>query len=788
MLRRPWVATLALVAIVILAPVSLLGVLRLGSSESRLPSTGRLEVELTGCPAPFQVILDHRGVPHVRAESVDAAWFAQGWLHARERFLQMEIGRRAAAGRLAEVFGEAAVPLDRKMRIWRVDAIARRQASQLDPSERAALDAYAAGVNAALTSYGRWIAPEVWLLAVDPEPWEVEDTLRIGVLLQLNLSWSMGEELRRAVVLSRLGRERAVELWGWTPSQSRDWIPPLEYQTGPRRPEEAITPPLSGEGSNNWAIAPSRTASGRPLLANDPHIGVSLPATWYAVHLEAPGLHVAGASLPGGPGVVIGHTEQVAWGFTMSLLDDQDLWMLTLDDAGEAELIDGTWQPLRTVTERIGVRWREEPTVVKVRLSERGPIVRESRREVLAMSWTALEGTSPVAAFLAMNRARSVNETVDAWRGITGPSMNLVAADVDGHIVHQVVGLLPDRRAGAGRLPAPGADTRWAWRGVLPLDANPRVADPPEGFVATANHDVFAEGGVDASTQLPGDFATPWRIRRIRSELASTTGWDVARCVELQGDLRSLRAVAMLKLLRPSLDNHPGRTADLLSNWDASMTIDDPAPHAFVEFVEELAVAVGGDEALRAGLPWSPVGPEELLRLLAGGLGEGWWDDVETASVEDRSAIVARVLRMLDEGASPEPWGEVHQVRFDHPLRAMPVLGHLLGRSWSRGPIPAPGDGTTVNAHYWDPRDPFAVTAIPSMRFVADVGAWDDTVLVLPLGQSGRPWSDHYADQLEDWRAVRPARLPFSRAAVDRAARALLEVRPAGTWVEGSVP
>lgn len=788
MLRRPWVATLAAVAIVLLVSVSLLGVLRLGASTSRVPSTGRLEIRVPDCPAPFEVIFDRRGIPHVRAESPDAAWFAQGWLHARERFLQMEIARRAAAGRLAEVFGEAAVPLDRKMRIWRVDAIARRQASMLAPSDRAALDAYAAGVNAALARYGRWIAPEVWLLAVDPEPWEVEDTLRIGVLLQLRLSWSMGEELRRSVVLSRLGRERSVELWGWTPAEARDWIPPLEYQTGPRRAEEAITPPLSGEGSNNWAIAPSRTVAGRPLVANDPHIGVALPSTWYAIHLEAPGLQVAGASLPGGPGVVIGHTENVAWGFTMSLLDDQDLWMLTLDDAGEAELIDGTWQPLRTVTERIGVRWRDQPEVVKVRLSERGPIVRETRREVLALSWTALEGTSPVSAFLAMNRAQSVGDTVKSWEGITGPSMNLVAADVAGRIVHQVVGMLPDRRFGAGRLPAPGAETRWAWRGLLPMEANPRVADPPEGFVATANHDLYGEGGVEVSRWLPGDFAPPWRIRRIRSELAASERWDVASCVELQGDVRSLRAVAMLKLLRPSLERHGGRTAEMLTAWDASMTVDDAAPHVFVQFVEELAAAVGGDDALQSGLPWSPVGPEELLRLLAGGLDESWWDDMGTSPVEDRSAIVSRVLRALDQGAPPEPWGQVHRVRFDHPLRALPVVGHLLGRSWSRGPIPVPGDATTINAHYWDPREPYAVTAIPSMRFVADVGAWDETVLVLSVGESGRPWSDHYSDQLDDWRAVRATTLPFSREAVDADARAHLVVQPAGTWVEGSVP
>jgi penicillin amidase len=200
----------------------------------------------------------------------------------------------------------------------------------------------------------------------------------------------------------------------------------------------------------------------------------------------------------------------------------------------------------------------------------------------------------------------------------------------------------------------------------------------------------------------------------------------------------------------------------------------------FSQFLLNLGRAVGGDEAVRDGLPASPLGPEELLRLVAGGLDESWWDDVRTADVEDRAAVISGVLDGLDGGGRPATWGSVHTVVFDHPLRPMPIVGAVLGRLWSRGPLPVGGDNVTVNATYWSRRHPFDVTVIPSMRFIADVGAWDDTVLVLPLGQSGRPWSEHYSDQTSDWWRVRGETLPFSREAVDLASRVRIRLEPEG--------
>ncbi|MEN8165470.1 MAG: penicillin acylase family protein, partial [Acidobacteriota bacterium] len=462
--RRRFVLVVLLAGVVLL-PVLLLGHIRFYSHQSRLPESGRERVRIRGLRDQVTIALDGRGVPHIDAAAGEDLWFAQGYVHARDRFFQMDLGRRMAAGRLSEVFGEDALPTDRKMRTLRLAATAARQAGALDDGARKTLERYSDGVNAALRAHGRWIAPELWMLGAEPAAWGVEDCLSVGLLLQLNLTWAMGDEITRSVEMTHLGREHAAGLWGWGSDEQRRWIPPVDLPSRPPGEEDAILPPFGG-GSNNWAIGPARTATGRPLLANDPHIGVAVPGTWFAVGLRAPGIRAVGASIAGIPGVLIGHNSRVAWGFTMSMMDDQDFFVLTLDESRDRELVDDNWIPLRTVTETIEVRWRSEPETMKVRISRHGPVVRDTFDSTLALAWTALQGPSAVDAFLRMVRADGVEDVAAAWSDAAGPSMNLVAADVEGHILHQVVGRRPRRGRGAGRLPSPGSDSAWSWKGL----------------------------------------------------------------------------------------------------------------------------------------------------------------------------------------------------------------------------------------------------------------------------------------------------------------------------------
>ena len=778
MIRRVWFILLAITVLLGVVAVLALTHLRMRAASSRLPERGTFTETVVGCPARVEVLLDERGIPHIESASESAMWFSLGYLHARERFFQMELGRRAGAGRLAEIFGESALDDDRKMRTLRLAASARRQSALLSPEERRVLEHYAAGVNAAINRFGKWISPESWLLGVEPEPWQVEDSLTIGLLMQLDLSWAMGEELKRAVELARLGRDRAVDLWGWTRTQARAWIPPGEGVSQPRRDYEPITPPMGGLGSNSWAVSPARSAAGRPLLANDPHLGVQMPGSFFAVHLRGPLTHVAGATIAGIPGVIIGHTEDVAWGLTLAMVDDQDLFTVTLDDAGTRELIDGRWQSLRTVTEDVSVRWQDAPVLLKVRFSRHGPLVREQRGETLALSWTGFQGPSMASAILGMNSARSVEEAGAAWDSVLGPAMNLVAADSNGHILHRVVGWVPDRGLGAGRLPSPGSDSRWAWSGFRRVAATSRM-DPQVGFVATANHDLFGEGDFPERDRFPGEFAPPWRVRRIRQALAARSDWTVKGFADLQGDVVSGRAIAVLRQLRPEFEEHLGVSAEELMTWDAKMEVGSTATTLFSAFMLELEAAVADDEAQRDGLEWNPLGQERLLRLLAGGVDESWWDDVSMPGNQTRTDILDRVLQDLDRRGSQESWGKVHQVTFDHPLTRLSFVRKLAADSWSRGPFAVAGGNTTINGQYWSERRPFVVNAIPAMRFVADVGNWDDTILVLPVGQSGRPWSRHYSNQISSWLNVEAVRFPFSREAVEAAAAARIELFPA---------
>lgn len=774
MIRRGWFLTLSAGAAIALVGVLVLGSVRFGIARSRLPERGFRVERLAACPAEVDIRLDGHGIPHIRTDDEEALWFAQGYVHARDRFFQMEMARRLAAGRLSEVMGARSLRSDRQMRTWGLGASARRQAALLNAESRAVLEAYSAGVNAALERFGRWISPEIWLLGVDSEPWTPEDSLAVALLLQLDLSRSMGDEFERADQLTRLGRDRALELWGWSPTEAREWMPPGTLRIEPRDEDEPIRPPLPGLGSNSWALAPEKTSSGRALLATDPHFGVHLPGSFSMIHLSGPGIHAAGATLPGTPGVLLGHNEHVAWSFTSALMDDQDLFVLTLDEEGENELIDGVWRRVRTITEEITIRWEEDPVVLKVRMSEHGPLVRDSGTQALALSWTGRSGEGIVRAMLDVNRAASAREAAVAWDGVIGPSLSLVAADTGGHILHQVVGLVPDRGRGAGRLPAPGADSRWGWRGFLPNGRNPRVLDPESGVLATANHDLFAEGDFPTADRLPGDFASPWRVRRIRRVLEARDDWDIGSTVVLQRDLVSERAIAILKLIRPDLADHGGPSAAALLAWDGRMGEGESAPHIFSRLLLELGSGLRSDRFGRpAGLETEP-----LVRLLAGGMSDEWWDDSTTQANETRAEVMRRVLETVDRMNIDRPWGEVHQIVFKHPLTEIPVAGRLLARSWDRGPFPAGGDSVTVEANTWDHRHPFAVAAMPALRLVIDVGNWDETAAVMPLGQSGRPWSSHYADQIRLWREGGVFRLPFGDAAVEAAAEARLVLRP----------
>lgn len=730
-----------------------------------VPAPG--EVRLSGLAKPATVRFDTWGVPHVDAATQRDAWFLQGYLHARERFFQMELARRAAFGRLAELLGEKAVPADIRFRRWGLPHAVARQRQLLPRAAEEALAAYAAGVNAALLSLPTWrLSPECLLLGCQPEPWRVEDTLGVGLLLQDNLTWAAGEELQRLAELRAFGRGRAVNLWGWSQEQADAWIPPEVPERPKSAPGEPPPPVFSGIGSNSWAVAGSRSVTGAPILANDPHVGVANPATWYEVHLQAPGLELAGVSVPGAPGVLIGHNRNVAWGLTMVMLDDQDLFHLQLDETGTRELFAGQWLPLVTEEQRLRVRGERAPRKVVLKRSVHGPVVREENGKAYALAWTALLARSPVECFLRLAEAENVEQGMASFATCESPAMNLLLADRSGNIGWQVTGRVPKRGKGAGKLPAPGDDPGWAWQGFEPLERNPRLVNPASGFLATANHDAFAEGDFPGEP-FPGEFAAPHRVRTIKKALAQREKWDVEGFVELQADVKNPQALELLARLRPFLEKLETPAAHSLLAWDGEMRPDSREALLWAHFLRALVRRVGLDEARAAGLSRSPFTGETLVRLLAGGVDARWWDDVSTPAAEGARDIVRQALEDAAAASQGKTWSQEHRLLFAHPFGEAPLLGKLF----NVGPVGVGGAAPCLSATaYRAQGNDFSVVSLPSMRFVADLANWDNSRLVLPLGQSGHPLAAHAKDQLPLWLAGEVHPMPFARETVARSA------------------
>lgn len=726
------------------------------------------EVALPGLQRPCTVHFDAYGVPHITAETVEDAFFAQGYFHAKERFFQMELSRRAAAGRLSQLLGAKAAAYDERSRRWGLGEAVREQRRKLAKDVEQMLAAYTLGVNAAITSVPFWrLAPECSLLRCPVEPWTVEDTLGVGLILQQQLTWAAGKELQRYRQLQALGKERAVELWGWSPEEAQAWIPeegsPL---VSPKIPGPPL-PVFSGVGSNNWVVAGSVSATGKPLLANDPHVGVANPATWYEIHLRAPSLHVAGASVPGAPGVLIGHNERIAWGLTMVMLDDQDLFRLTLDQSGTQELYAGSWRPLQLRQEEIKIRGEKETRKLVCKRSVHGPVISEDGEEALALAWTALLARSPIECFLRLNRADDVIAAMDSFTTCESPAMNLLVADIQGQIGWQVTGRVPKRDRGWGKLPAPGADPSWAWRGFEPFSRNPRLVGSPRGFLASANHDPFKEKDFPLQLAFFGEFASPARVHTVKAALAQRQDWDVNGFLQLQMDVSNPQALALLRALAPFLEGRNLPAARALLAWDGQMLRERQEPLLWAEFLRALLRKVGGDEAKQAGLASSPMSAGALLRLLVGDLSQAWWDDVSTPDPEAPEMIIGKALEEAAAKAAGRTWGEAHQLIFAHPLGSLPGIGALF----TFGPHPVAGAGPCINATAYRllGRD-FAVVSLPSLRFVADLANWDNSRMVLPLGQSGHPMSRHARDQFPLWARGQAHQMPFSREAVEQAA------------------
>jgi penicillin amidase len=747
---------------------------------SPLPSR-RGRIEIPRLFSPVDARFDSQGVPHIRSVLEVDAWRALGFVHAADRMFQMELRRRAAEGRLAELFGPAAVPMDREARINGYLTLARRDLEQLGDEERAALEAYADGVNAFLDQES--LPLELRALRLSPEPWTVLDSLAFTRLMEDDLSVADSVERGALEDARARGTAAAASLLDASEPGATAIAPETAAILDAQKPRAsgpagaAASEPVAA-GSNAWALSGSRTASGKPILAGDPHLAPERPGVWYAAHLEsADGLDVAGLTLAGVPGVVVGHNGRVAWSVTMHQADDSDLFLEQVDWSASSYRRGDTWVPLDRVKETIKVKGGAD-VVVDVARTGHGPIVQrldELGGIAVARAFAPADQPQGPRPFLEAARARNAAELLVAWSHFEGPSVNVCYADASGAIGLSVEGAIPRRRHGDGRLPVPGWTGAYDWDGTIPQADLPAIAAPESGFVVTANDD-WSDAG--RRVPYPGFYADSDRAHRAR-ELASKLSRATARDMRaMQNDVysayaaRIASAVSSLRFADPRAAN----AAKVLADWDARVETHGPS-RLFFAFLKELRQTVG---PASGRVTWSM-----LERMIEGREAQSFWDDPSTPKIETRAASIERALgRALDtvsreDGTDSSRWsfGAKHRLTYQHPFAS--ALPAALAKRLAFGPVALPGEWHTLDVAGFPLRgEKYDVTHIPSARLIVDLADPDAARLVLPLGQSGQLFDGHGQDQLRAWSSGRDFPLPFTAEAVEAATISTIQFVP----------
>ncbi len=863
-----------LLAVVLILVLSAGGLL-LYNTQRMLPRHAGL-VYVQGLRDTVEVYRDAWGIPHIYASNPDDLFFAQGYVHAQDRWWQMEFQRHIGLGRIGELTGynTGVVGNDLFIRTVGWNRAAQADADFISDETRAVLEAYAAGINAYIGGReGGDLALEYTLLGltgvqIEVEAWEPLDTLAWAKVMAWDLGGNASTERLRLELYERLGQEMADFYLPPYPYSERPTIlteadlpltaastttygpvlpPDVDYAAlnvatglaGGPLAESLLPPPGSTIGSNNWVVSGQNTASGLPILANDPHLGIQMPSIWYEVGLHcqptsaACPYDVVGFSFVGAPGVIIGHNQRIAWGVTNANPDVQDLYIIRVnpDDPFQYEY-NGEWRDMEVMTEviHLGSPYREradDPATeacegisglplnengdleIQVRLTHFGPIItdntitddcqfvaRPPNEDPLALRWTALETGDLLRAVIELNRAGDWEAFRGALQYWDWPAQNTVYADVEGNIGYQMPGKVPIRAADhSGLVPVPGWTGDYEWQGYLPFDLLPRILNPERGWIVTANHAIVppayydqlvAAQGEDASYLIGQEWAYGYRAQRIVNLVSATGAHTPETTAAIQGDNHNLSAEELLPYLFALEPEDPELASilDWLRAWDLQNHMDSPQAAFYAAFWVALVDNLWNDQ-----LDFASGGGDNVMwgtRLLMDEPEHAWWDDTRTGNVvETRDEIL---LRSLEEalvtmsenwGADREVWrwGDLHTATFiSNPLGYSGIA--LIEGLVNVGPVRTSGGTAIVNATGWSASDPFAVRGVPSMRMIVDLGDLDNSRGIHTTGQGGHPFGPHYGDMVELWRFIRYHPMPFTREAVEDAATDRLELRP----------
>ena len=658
---------------------------------------------------------------------------------------------------------------------------------------RALLEAYANGVNAAIARFGRVLPPEFLLLRHRPEPWQPADSLRLAKLMAFDLSTNWREELLHARLALKLRPDQLADLWPDAPAAGPVTLAGLAGLSLDSLAAVLPEPPPPGIGSNVWVAAGTRTASGLPLLANDPHLALQLPGHWYLAHLEAPDLAVIGATLPGLPFIVLGRNRDLAWGFTNTGSDTQDLFIERVDPNDPTRYLtpDGS-APFTSHAETILVRGAA-PVHLEVRETRHGPVISDlvpgasavaGSGEVLALAWTQLQDDLPdttLASGFALGRASDAQGFLAAAELYRGAQQNMAFAVRDGTIGMISPGLVPIRRQGDGRLPVPGWTGAFDWVGMIPAHELPRAVDPPSGLLVNANNRLV---GADYPHLLTAEWEGPYRAQRIEALLAEPGALDPDRFADIQLDVMSGLAADFLPYLPAPESVAPASRPALaaLAAWGGVARADRPEPLLFAAWYRELGNAIAADELGAAWAEYRNRAPF-LVRVLS--RSQGWCDRRGAGAADSCKEVAAQALETALAALSARygsdwrswRWGDAHPALLAHrPFEQVPLL-----RDWFSRLVPVGGDGTTVNVAspgLARPDVPFAAFHAAGFRAIYDLAAPDRSRWVVATGQSGHPLSPYYVDQAQLWREGRYLTMSMAIPDAARAAVGTLRLHP----------
>jgi penicillin amidase len=833
---RRWLVRLSL-ALVILLAVATGGVYAF--LRRALPQVDGT-ITVTGVSAPVEIIRDADSITHVFGATKLDTYFGLGYAHAQDRLWQMEFQRRVGMGRLSEIFGPPTLNTDRFLRTLGTGRAARSAWESLSERSKTELNAYVAGVNAFIgTHHGSQLPLEFTLLRFEPEPWTGPDVLAWVKMMAWDLSKNYEVELLRHDVTAVLGPDRAAQLFPPYPPKGLTILGDADLawmgkklataeDTGDaevRRSKKSsassassavdswsgafassIDLPFFGAalGSNNWVVDGTMTATGKPLLANDPHLDAQIPSLWYLAHLSAGDFDVIGATLPGTPAMAIGRNKFIAWGETNVAADVQDLYRERIDRTGRFAEYQGHAEPLQFVQEIIRVKGGA-PLNLLVRITRHGPLISDAINannrtaprppgngpppvEPLAFRWTALDPEdSTVTSFLRLNEARNWNEFTSALSEYVVPAQNFVYADVDGHIGYYAPGHFPIRGRSDGISVSEGWTSDDEWQGWVPFDQLPHTFDPPGHYIVSANNKVTPSSFPHA---IAGEFSDPYRAQRIVDRLRQEPKLTPDDFASIQADTYSLHAKTLvpilLNLVHP-MDARDGQAVQILRQWNFDARGDSAAAAIFQAWFYELPIALVGDK-LGSQLTTDYLALDRnsyRSRFLIDTLSRkdgSWCDNVQTPKQETCDDIASQALhaamerlsRTLGDNMRSWRWDDVHRAIFAHAVfNPLPIIGR-----WLRREVPHGGDWSTVNVGpVFAPR-PFEQHAVPGYRQIVDLSPANDNRFIEAVGQSGQRLSPHYDDALELWAVGKYRKMRMDRADIERGAIGHLRLIP----------